>query len=89
MSLFGWSYPAGCTGTPYDADDGPETCPVCDAPNWDDDAGVEVYKPDPAFCSKACADAYAATSRIADDATAAGLATDEALVATYFDGGTP
>lgn len=26
-SIFGWSYPPGCSGTPYDEDDGP--CEVC------------------------------------------------------------
>jgi len=27
MSKFGWSYPAGCSGTPFDAPDQP--CDVC------------------------------------------------------------
>ena len=33
MSAFGWSYPPGCSGTPYDDDD--ESCSVCGAQNPD------------------------------------------------------
>jgi hypothetical protein len=32
MSLFGWSYPAGCSGTPYDDDYPCELCQV--DPSW-------------------------------------------------------
>lgn len=34
MSKFGWSYPAGCTGTPYDED---PPCDVCGADSYDCD----------------------------------------------------
>lgn len=34
MSIFGWSYPAGCSSTPYD-DEPPEACPQCSADNSD------------------------------------------------------
>lgn len=33
MSIFGWSYPPGCNGTPFDDDD--ETCEVCGARDLD------------------------------------------------------
>ena len=52
MSIFGWSYPAGCNSTPYD-NFGPEECPVCKKPNWDEQEekfihGSQVY------CSDNC-----------------------------------
>ena len=55
MSLFGWSYPAGCSGPPDD--DVPECCPMCDKPNCDDD-GEPVCAAAPDFCSTACERAY-------------------------------
>lgn len=59
MSVFGWSYPPGCSSTPYDDGDIPESCPECHGPNWDFGNDVELYQEDPAFCSKACADIHA------------------------------
>lgn len=56
MSLFGWSYPAGCSSTPYD-DDLPQECPQCTAANSDDD-GNPVCASAPGFCSVACQETY-------------------------------
>ena len=58
MSIFGWSYPAGCSGTPYD-DDRPETCPQCGAAN-SDESGAPVCADAPDFCSVACQETYLA-----------------------------
>ncbi len=54
MSNFGWSYPAGCTGTPYDEDEDPVECPTCGKENWDEEADAPVYPPSPDYCSEAC-----------------------------------
>ena len=56
MSIFGWSYPAGCSGTPYD-DDSPEECPQCGAANSTDE-GEPVCSDAPDFCSVACQETY-------------------------------
>lgn len=58
MSIFGWSYPAGCSSTPYD-DDRPEKCPQCGAANSDDE-GEPVCADAPDFCSVACQEAHLA-----------------------------
>ncbi len=59
MSLFGWSYPAGCSSTPYD-DDRPEgKCPQCGAINSDEE-GTPVCADAPDFCSVACQETYLA-----------------------------
>jgi hypothetical protein len=36
---------------------------VCGAPNWDEDTDSDIYPDDPAFCSKECAEKYAAEAR--------------------------
>ena len=58
MSIFGWSYPAGCSGTPYD-NDRPEVCPQCGCNNSNEE-GVPVCVDAPDFCSVACQDTYVA-----------------------------
>jgi hypothetical protein len=58
MSIFGWSYPAGCSGTPYD-DDRPEVCPQCGRNNSNEE-GEPVCVDAPDFCSVACQDTYLA-----------------------------
>ena len=58
MSIFGWSYPAGCSGTPYD-DDRPEVCPQCGRNNSNEE-GEPVCVDAPDFCSVACQDTYVA-----------------------------
>ena len=68
MSKFGWSYPPGCNGTPYD-DYPPEECHVCKK---------ELDETQDCFCSPECAakyteaqkqedEAYAELSRLEDD----------------------
>lgn len=52
MSIFGWSYPAGCNSTPYD-DFGPEVCPVCGKENWDENTETYRHKSE-AYCSDEC-----------------------------------
>jgi endogenous inhibitor of DNA gyrase (YacG/DUF329 family) len=52
MSIFGWSYPAGCNSTPYD-DFGPEECPVCKKPNWDEQEEKFIHV-SRAYCSDDC-----------------------------------
>lgn len=59
MSIFGWSYPAGCSGTPYD-EEPPEACALCGAANSDED-GVPVCADAPDFCSVACQETYLAS----------------------------
>jgi len=56
VSIFGWSYPAGCSSTPYD-DEPPEACPQCGADNSDED-GKPVCADAPDFCSVACQETY-------------------------------
>jgi hypothetical protein len=56
MSIFGWSYPAGCSSTPYDEEDVIE-CPQCGAANADDE-GEPVFAADPVFCSAPCRDEH-------------------------------
>lgn len=58
MSIFGWSYPAGCSSTPYD-DEPPEACPQCGADNSDEDGKI-VCADAPDFCSVACQETYLA-----------------------------
>ena len=58
MSIFGWSYPAGCSSTPYD-DDPPEACPQCGAANSTDEGKPECVDA-PGFCSVACQQTYLA-----------------------------
>jgi hypothetical protein len=62
MSKFGWSYPAGCSGTPYD-DEGPLECPVCGKPNADEESGEPIYPESPDCCSAECAHTYAGQLR--------------------------
>jgi hypothetical protein len=76
MTIFGWSYPAGCSSTPYDHDC-PEECPHCGATNADED-GAPVFTVDPVFCSAACRDEYARTRREWDAIEGAALAQIEA-----------
>ena len=52
MSIFGWSYPPGCSGPPEDIEL-PETCPVCAADNANDETGDWAYEAGP-YCSDAC-----------------------------------
>jgi hypothetical protein len=56
MSIFGWDYPAGCNGTPYD-EESPEECPQCGAENSTED-GEPVCAGAPDFCSVMCAKSY-------------------------------
>ncbi len=65
MSNFGWSYPAGCSGPPDD--DYAEVCPVCGAPNHDEETGEPLCAAAPDFCSVECSEAYA-KAQVADDA---------------------
>jgi hypothetical protein len=51
-SIFGWSYPAGCSGPPDG--DGPEECPSCGAPNADPETGDWSCAAAPGYCSEAC-----------------------------------
>lgn len=69
-SLFGWSYPAGCSSVPGDEPDPPDTCPGCGADNVDAD-GEPVNPDDPFFCSAVCAEKYTEQERAAADAEAA------------------
>jgi len=75
MANFGWSYPAGCTGTPFDEDPG-EECGAfgCKNDNADED-GEPVFPADPGFCSEACRDDY----------VGAVAAQAEALACEHFD----
>ena len=82
MSIFGWDYPPGCSSTPYDAPDPPEDCPICHAPNCDDD-GEPVCADAADFCSVTCRDAYTAKQRIDDEAEAAYYAAQEKLEAEW------
>lgn len=84
MSMFGWSYPAGCTGTPYD-DDAPEACPCCGGVNWDEDGGVEINKGAFPYCSPSCADTDAARNRAAADDYAADLEAEERLLQAWIE----
>ena len=61
MPNFGWSYPAGCSGTPYD-DFPPEDCPVCKKPLPEDS--------EDSFCSKVCEAGYVARQKAEDEALA-------------------
>tara|TARA_R110001583_G_scaffold21955_5_gene82846 strand:- start:73 stop:339 length:267 start_codon:yes stop_codon:yes gene_type:complete len=56
-SIFGWSYPAGCSGPPDD-DDPPEKCPSCDKANYDEEAEEWVCPEAQPFCSAECEEAY-------------------------------
>lgn len=56
-SIFGWSYPPGCSGPPDDDRDPPEECPECHAANSTDD-GDPICDDAPDFCSVKCRDAY-------------------------------
>lgn len=79
MSIFGYSYPAGCSSTPYDLDC-PEECPHCGGANADDD-GAPVFTVDPVFCSAPCRDEYTRIQRDqaeAEGAAFAQIAADEA-----------
>lgn len=80
--MFGYSYPAGCTSTPYD-EEGPEVCPTCGGANCTE-GGVEVYKPAPAFCSEACASEYRVRNDRDDAAYAAQLAEEDRLAAAWL-----
>ena len=50
MSIFGWSYPPGCNGTPYDD---PVWCEVCGG-NLDakDGSGIECICPECPYCGE-------------------------------------
>jgi hypothetical protein len=72
MGIFGWSYPAGCSGPPID-DEGTE-CPICGEANADED-GVPVYPENPVFCTSACAEEGA--RRAALDAEADRMAAED------------
>ena len=61
MGIFGWSYPAGCHGTPYD-EEGPENC-VCGKPNADEETGEWLCLEAPGYCSVPCRDADLAEQR--------------------------
>lgn len=56
MSNFGWSYPAGVSGTPYD-EYTPESCPVCGVANWDEEKEEFIHSSH-TFCSDSCARDY-------------------------------
>jgi len=56
MGLFGWSYPAGCSGPPDE--EYAETCPICGEENWDEETDADKYPADPNFCSEAHALEY-------------------------------
>jgi hypothetical protein len=58
MSIFGWSYPAGCSSTPYDYEP-PEACPQCGVANATDE-GEPVCADATDFCSVACQEMYLA-----------------------------
>lgn len=79
--MFGWSYPAGCTSTPYD-DDAPEECPCCGAANADED-GEPVFLADPSFCSSTCRDGYVNRMRAYGEAEGVALAAIEAAEARW------
>ena len=55
MSIFGWSYPAGCSGPP--AEGCAEVC-VGGKPNWDEEAEEWVCPEAEEFCSVECASKY-------------------------------
>ena len=51
MSKFGWSYPPGAENDPFapwNQEDPPDACPVCDAAN---DADNDAFP----YCSEECA----------------------------------
>jgi len=49
-----------CVSESWDPQDGPEECPVCKAPNFDEDTEEWACPAHEGFCSKACADKYEA-----------------------------
>lgn len=83
MSLFGWSYPAGCSGPP-DVD-APEECPECGKPNYDEDTDKPVYAADPVFCSETCCTAYTVRAKELAESDAKGAAEALAFDLTDFD----
>lgn len=72
MSLFGWSYPAGCSGPPDD--DYPEDCPVCQKPNVDEDGDWLMSGEAEGFCSTSCMEEYVEIARAFADAEAKAMA---------------
>lgn len=54
--MFGWSYPAGCSGPPEDVEY-PEECP-CGKANYDEDTETWLCPEHRGFCSPTCAEAY-------------------------------
>lgn len=71
--MFGGSYPAGCSSTPYDEDD-PLVCPQCGGANHDEETDAPIFEADPAFCSAACRDRYALDRKAEAEAEAAAFA---------------
>ena len=61
MSMFGWSYPAGCDGPP-DQPEPPDECDVCGKKLPEENAT--------GFCSKACEDKYRKQEMVYDEAYA-------------------
>jgi hypothetical protein len=74
MGVFGWSYPAGCSGTPWDEPDYPEECPVCGNPNTDPETEDWVCPVAPGFCSFECLDSWVDSQRLEAEAEANFLA---------------
>lgn len=64
--MFGWSYPAGCNGTPYD-EFLPEECPICGKANWDEVTETTIH-PSGVFCSDECQTTHEADLKACDDA---------------------
>lgn len=53
MGIFGWSYPPGCSGTPWDDCDYDETKCLCCGADLPDDVEPDTPQ-DEGYCSERC-----------------------------------